>query len=94
MAEGQSLALTAHEGNANQREKQRETEHNDTIHPQILQKYLQVPVSGTLFQIAVIGDHKAATDGSAPRCDLSLRFLTSFGPEAVPVVNFYGLRRI
>jgi len=37
MTEGQSLALTAHEGNTNQREKQRETEYNDAIHPQILQ---------------------------------------------------------
>ena len=36
-AEGQSLAVTAHEGNTNQREKQRETENNDTIHPQFLQ---------------------------------------------------------
>jgi hypothetical protein len=34
---GQSLAFTAHEGNTNQREKQRETKYNDAIHPQILQ---------------------------------------------------------
>jgi hypothetical protein len=37
MAKGQCLAVTAHEGNANQGEEQSETKHNDTIHPQILQ---------------------------------------------------------
>jgi len=35
--EGRSLALTAHQGDANQGEKDRHTQHNDAIHPQILQ---------------------------------------------------------
>ena len=37
MTKGQSLAIAAYQGNTNQREKQRETENNDTIHPQFLQ---------------------------------------------------------
>jgi hypothetical protein len=37
MAEGQGLALTAHEGDTDQGEENRDTQHNDTIHSQILQ---------------------------------------------------------
>ena len=37
MAEGRSLVFNAHQGDADQREKHRETEHNNSIHPQILQ---------------------------------------------------------
>ncbi len=39
---GRSLVFTAHEGDSNQREKDRETENNNTIHPQS-SNYLQVP---------------------------------------------------
>jgi hypothetical protein len=47
MTEGQSLALTAaQQGDSNQSEKHRQTKNNNTVHPRILQKYLQVPVSG------------------------------------------------
>jgi hypothetical protein len=34
---GRSLVLAADEGNAHQGEEHRQTKHNDTIHPQILQ---------------------------------------------------------
>jgi hypothetical protein len=37
MAESHRLAVTADEGDANDREKHRETKNNDTVHPQILQ---------------------------------------------------------
>jgi hypothetical protein len=37
VAKGQRLAVTTHEGNANQREEQSETKNNDAVHPQILQ---------------------------------------------------------
>jgi membrane protein implicated in regulation of membrane protease activity len=79
MTKGHRRAITAHEGNTNQREKQRETENNDAIHPKS-SNYLQVPVSGH-FQIAVNGDHRAATDGTAPRCDLSSRSSHPSGPK-------------
>jgi hypothetical protein len=45
MTEGHRLVVTAQEGDADDREKDRETENNNTVHSQILQKYLQVPVS-------------------------------------------------
>jgi hypothetical protein len=48
---GQSLAVTAHEGNTNQREKQRETENNDSIHPQILQLLTGTGKWDTLFRL-------------------------------------------
>jgi hypothetical protein len=35
--EGRRLVLTAHEGDSNQREKHRDTQNNDTVHPRILQ---------------------------------------------------------
>jgi membrane protein implicated in regulation of membrane protease activity len=79
MTKGHRRAITAHEGNTNQREKQRETENNDAIHPKS-SNYLQVPVSGH-FQIAVNGDHRAATDGTAPRCDLSSQSSHPSGPK-------------
>jgi hypothetical protein len=41
--EGRSLALTADEGDTNQGEKHRQTKNNNTVHPRILQNYLQVP---------------------------------------------------
>jgi hypothetical protein len=37
MAEGHGLVLTAHEGETNEGEEDRHTQHNDTIHPKILQ---------------------------------------------------------
>ena len=45
MTEGHRLVVTAQQSDADDREKHRETQNNDTIHSQILQKYLQVPVS-------------------------------------------------
>ena len=48
---GVGLLLTAHEGDSNQREKDRDTENDDTIHPQILQ-LLTGTVSGK-YQVAV-----------------------------------------
>jgi hypothetical protein len=35
--EGRGLLLTAHEGDSNQREKQRKAKHNNSVHPKILQ---------------------------------------------------------
>jgi hypothetical protein len=37
MAEGHRLAVTADEGDANDREKHRQTKNHNSIHPQILQ---------------------------------------------------------
>ena len=51
MTEGQSLVLTAHEGDSDQCEKDRNTQNDDTIHPQILQ-LLTGTVSGK-YQVAV-----------------------------------------
>ena len=51
MTEGRGLVLTAHEGDSNQREKDRDTQNDDTIHPQILQ-LLTGTVSGK-YQVAV-----------------------------------------
>jgi hypothetical protein len=93
MAErGQGLAFTAHEGNTNQREKQRETEYNDAIHPQILQL-----LTGT-GKWTLSDCRQRRSQGGYRRLSAAMRpclaVLTSFGPEAVPVVNFYGLRRM
>jgi hypothetical protein len=93
MAEdGQGLAFTPHEGNSNQREKQRETENNDAIHPQILQ-LLTGTGKWTLSRLpstAITGGYRRLSAAMRPLFPI----LTSFGPEAVPVVNIYGLRRI
>jgi hypothetical protein len=40
---GFGLAVTAHEGNAHQAEKQSHTQNNNAVHPRILQMCLQVP---------------------------------------------------
>jgi hypothetical protein len=92
VAEGHDLAITAHEGNTNQREKQRETENNDAIHPQILQL-----LTGT-GKWTLSDCRQRRSQGGYRRHSAAMRplfkILTSFGPEAVPVVNFYGLRRI
>ena len=37
MTEGHHLAVTAQEGDSNDREEHSQTKYNDTIHPQILQ---------------------------------------------------------
>ena len=92
MAKGQRLAVTAHEGNANQREEQGESEHNDTIHPQILQL-----LTGTVSEndhLPSSDDSITAADGSASRRDRALQLTTSFAPKAIPVVKIYGLRRM
>jgi hypothetical protein len=41
MTEGHRFVVSAQEGDSDDREENRETEHNDTIHSQILQKYLR-----------------------------------------------------
>jgi hypothetical protein len=85
-AEGQSLAVTAHKGNADQREKQRETENNDTIHPQFLQL-----LTGTgkwtrsdCRQRRSQGEYRRLSSA----CDLSLQFLTSFQTRSGPCCEF------
>lgn len=45
MTKGHYLAVTAQEGDSDDREKHRKTKNNNTVHPQILQNNLQVPVS-------------------------------------------------
>ena len=94
MTEGHRLVVTAQEGDADDREENRETENNNTVHSQILQKYLQVPVSQN-YQFAVRDDRIATTDGSVSQCDPSfmIHYIQRL-PEQFPVVNFYGLRRI
>ncbi len=41
MTEGHRFVVSAQQGDSDDREENRETEHNDTIHSQILQKYLR-----------------------------------------------------
>jgi hypothetical protein len=41
--EGRSLLLAAHQGDPDQGEEHRQPEHNNAVHPRILQNYLQVP---------------------------------------------------
>jgi len=43
MTKGHRLVVTAQQGNADDREENRETKNNNSVHPQILQNYLQVP---------------------------------------------------
>ena len=67
MTERHHLAVTADEGDANDREKHRETKNNDTVHPQILQL-----LTGTVsenYRFCRHDDAVATADGSAPRCD-------------------------
>jgi hypothetical protein len=40
---GRGLVLTAHKGDTNQREENRDTQNNNAVHPRILQFFLQVP---------------------------------------------------
>jgi hypothetical protein len=92
MAKRHRLAVTADQGDANDREKHRQTKNNDTIHPQILQL-----LTGTVsenYRFCRHDDAIAIADGSASRCDRPLQSTASFHPEAVPVVKIYGLRRI
>jgi hypothetical protein len=92
MAKRHRLAVTADEGDANNREEHRQTKNNDSIHPQILQL-----LTGTVsenYRFCRHDDAIAIADGSASRCDQPLQSATSFHPEAVPVVKIYGLRRI
>ena len=80
MTEGRSLVLTAHEGDSNQCEKDRNTQNDDTIHSQILQL-----LTGTVSennQFAVRGEYITATDGPVSRRDPALQRVTSFKPEA------------
>jgi hypothetical protein len=90
--EGRSLLLTAHEGDTDEREKHRETKNNNTVHPRILQ--LLTGTGKRELPIAVNTDPSATADGSASRCDLASARPFLHQPEAVPVVNFYGLRRM
>ncbi len=41
MTEGHRFVVSAQKGDSDDREENRETKHNDTIHSQILQKYLR-----------------------------------------------------
>jgi hypothetical protein len=49
--EGRSLVLSAHQGDSDQGEKHRQTKHNNSVHPRILQ-LLTGTVSGK-YQVAV-----------------------------------------
>ena len=88
MTEGHRLVVTAQEGDTDDREENRETKNNNTVHSQILQKYLQVPVSQN-YQVAVRDDRIATTDGSVSQCDPSfmIHYIQRL-PEQFPVVNF------
>jgi len=93
MTEGHRLVVTAQQGDADDREENRETENNNTVHSQILQKYLQVPVSQN-YQFAVRDDRIATTDGSVSQCDPSFTICHIHRPVQFPVVKFYGLRKM
>jgi hypothetical protein len=70
MTEGHRLVVTAQEGDADDREENRETENNNTIHPQILQL-----LTGTVsenYRACRHDNHIATTDGSVSQCDLTL----------------------
>jgi hypothetical protein len=93
MTEGHRLVVTAQEGDADDCEKDRKTENNNTVHSQILQKYLQVPVSQKLPICRPRRSHRDNRRLSvAVRPKLHDQSHPS--PEQFPVVKFYGLRKM
>lgn len=92
MTEGHRLVVTTQEGDTNDREKDRETENNNTVHSQILQKYLQVPVSQN-YQFAVRDDRIATTDGSVSLCDPSFTISHIPHPSSSLLSNSTGCER-
>ena len=94
MTEGRSLVLNAHQGDADQREKHRETENNDSIHPQILQLLTGTGKWDTLFRLPSTAITRRLPTAQRRDATPPSESSNPSGPEAVPVVNFYGLRRI
>jgi hypothetical protein len=69
--EGRRLVFTADQGDANQREKHRDTQNNNTVHPRILQltyRYRKRELLSCRHSMRPT----AAADGSASRCDHGL----------------------
>jgi hypothetical protein len=93
MTEGHRLVVTAQEGDTNDCEKDRKTKHNNTVHSQILQKYLQVPVSQKL---PICRSRRSHRDNR--RLSVAVRpklhDQSHPSPEQFPVVKFYGLRKM
>jgi hypothetical protein len=76
MTEGHRLVVTAQQGDADDREENRETKNNNTIHPQILQL-----LTGTVsenYRACRHDNHIATTDGSVSQCDLNLSVTLDF----------------
>jgi hypothetical protein len=92
MTEGHRLAVTTNQSDANDREEHRETQNNNTVHPQILQL-----LTGTVSETTDLPS--TAKQARSRRLSVALaispeRSISSFAPGAVPVVKIYGLRRI
>jgi hypothetical protein len=75
-AKGRRLALTTHQGDANQGEKDRHTQHNDAIHPHS-SSYLQVPVSGNNMLPSSTSASSRSPTAETLRCGLDLRITCS-----------------
>jgi len=91
MTEGHHFAVTAHEGDSNDREEHRQTKNNNTVHPQILQL-----LTGTVSETPKLPSRRRSRDSR--RLSVALRPTCAshciLPPEAVPVVKIYGLRRM
>lgn len=79
--EGRRLVFTADEGDANQREKHRDTQNNNTVHPRILQLTYRYRKRELLLSCRHSMRPTAAADGSASRCDHRLATATLCFPQ-------------
>jgi hypothetical protein len=90
---GLRLILTAHEGDPNQREKDRDTQNNNTVHPRILQLLTGTSKRENYPRCHVM---RLTSPHEASERDATLRSLREFAPQLpeAPVVKLCGLRRM
>jgi len=93
MTEGHRLVVTAQEGDADDREENRETKNNNTVHPQILQL-----LTGTVSETTELAVTTITSRQPTAQCrNATKNFAVHHSrctPIWVPVVKFCGLRRI
>ena len=81
--EGRRLVFTADEGDSNQREKHRDSQNNNSVHPRILQLTYRYR-KRELLSCRHSTRPTAAADGSASRCDHSLAVAAPSAIRKIP----------
>jgi hypothetical protein len=88
-----SIGAAAEHGKANDREENRNTENNKSIHSEILQKNLTGTVSVKTLMPSNFRPRRVTT-GRARNDQTTLRAFAPQHPDEIPVVNLCGLRRM